>query len=122
MTFGESTIREFLGWLSGDIPELRKVEVPRLADSWERFKAQKKPVTPWGNWQQRAELARLVERGDRWIQIKSGRVAVVLGPLDEHGCIPLQHENGNKTNKWRSYFGQEFTPERPPVDSTARHP
>lgn len=29
---------EFIGWLSGDIPELHKVEVPRLADSWGRFK------------------------------------------------------------------------------------
>jgi hypothetical protein len=36
---------EFIGWLSGDIPELHKVEVPRLADSWERFKrAPRSPV------------------------------------------------------------------------------
>lgn len=34
----EDTTREFIGWLSGDIPELHKVEVPLLADSWERFK------------------------------------------------------------------------------------
>ncbi len=27
----------FIGWLSGDIPELHRVEVPRLADSWARF-------------------------------------------------------------------------------------
>jgi hypothetical protein len=32
-------VREFIGWLSGDIPELRAVEVPKLADSWERFRA-----------------------------------------------------------------------------------
>lgn len=30
---------EFIGWLSGDIPELHNVEVPRLADSWNRFRA-----------------------------------------------------------------------------------
>lgn len=30
---------EFLGWLSADIPELHGVEVPRLADSWERYRA-----------------------------------------------------------------------------------
>lgn len=36
-SFSESTIREFIGWLSADIPELGGVEVPRLADSWERF-------------------------------------------------------------------------------------
>ena len=32
--------REFIGWLSGDIPELHGVEVPRLADSYDRFRAQ----------------------------------------------------------------------------------
>jgi hypothetical protein len=30
-------MREFVGWLSGDIPELHSVEVPRLAESLERF-------------------------------------------------------------------------------------
>lgn len=30
--------RQFIGWLSVDIPELHSVEVPRLADSWERFR------------------------------------------------------------------------------------
>jgi hypothetical protein len=34
-----SAMYEFLGWLSGDIPELHAVEVPRLADSWERYRA-----------------------------------------------------------------------------------
>jgi hypothetical protein len=33
----DETVRTFLGWLSGDIPELHSVEVPRLAESWERF-------------------------------------------------------------------------------------
>lgn len=37
-SFLESEVRRFIGWLSCDIPELREVEVPRLADSWERFK------------------------------------------------------------------------------------
>lgn len=32
--------REFIGWLSADIPELHGVEVPRLADSYDRFRAQ----------------------------------------------------------------------------------
>ena len=31
-------VREFIGWLSADIPELHHVEVPRLAASYERFK------------------------------------------------------------------------------------
>lgn len=35
----ESEALQFLGWLSGDIPELRGVEVPRLRDSLERFRA-----------------------------------------------------------------------------------
>src|SRR5688572_28662027 len=30
-------LREFIGWLSADIPELHNVEVPRLAESLERF-------------------------------------------------------------------------------------
>lgn len=34
-----SHTREFIGWLSGDIPELHSVEVPRLAESFERFRA-----------------------------------------------------------------------------------
>lgn len=33
------TMREFCGWLSADIPELHQVEVPRLADSLDRFLA-----------------------------------------------------------------------------------
>jgi hypothetical protein len=32
-------LREFIGWLSGDIPELHGVEVPKLAESWNRFRA-----------------------------------------------------------------------------------
>lgn len=35
----ESTVRQFIGWLSADISELHRVEVPRLAKSWEAFKA-----------------------------------------------------------------------------------
>ncbi len=34
----EAVVRQFIGWLSADIPELHGVEVPLLADSWERFK------------------------------------------------------------------------------------
>jgi hypothetical protein len=34
----ESAVREFLGWLSGHIPELHKVEVPRLAAAWDEYK------------------------------------------------------------------------------------
>lgn len=34
----EDQVHEFIGWLSGDIPELHSVEVPRLADSWQRYK------------------------------------------------------------------------------------
>lgn len=34
----ERAVREFLGWLSGRIPELHKVEVPRLAAAWEEYK------------------------------------------------------------------------------------
>ncbi len=30
-------LRQFAGWLSADIPELHSVEVPRLAESLERF-------------------------------------------------------------------------------------
>lgn len=37
-TFKESEIRQFLGFLSADIPELHAVEVPKIAESWERFK------------------------------------------------------------------------------------
>jgi hypothetical protein len=33
----DQRVREFIGWLSGDIPELHAVEVPKLIDSWERF-------------------------------------------------------------------------------------
>jgi hypothetical protein len=70
-------------------------------------------VTPWGTWEQRAELARHVKAGDRWIQIKSGRVAIVQAPIGVDGCVPLIHENRRETKKWRHYFGQEFTPTAP---------
>lgn len=32
-----NTVAGFIGWLSADIPELRNVEVPRLAESYDRF-------------------------------------------------------------------------------------
>lgn len=32
-----NTVAGFIGWLSADIPELRNVEVPRLAQSYDRF-------------------------------------------------------------------------------------
>jgi hypothetical protein len=34
----EATALQFIGWLSVDVPELHGVEVPRLRESWERFK------------------------------------------------------------------------------------
>lgn len=37
--WSKSKVQRFLGWLSSDIPELHKVEVPRLAESMERFEA-----------------------------------------------------------------------------------
>lgn len=37
--WSKNKVREFIGWLSGDIPELHSVEVPRLAESMERFEA-----------------------------------------------------------------------------------
>lgn len=40
----DTEARQFIGWLSADIPELHAVEVPVLADSWDRFRAT--PVTP----------------------------------------------------------------------------
>jgi hypothetical protein len=36
--YSDSQVRQFIGWLSGDIKELHTVEVPKLVDSWERFK------------------------------------------------------------------------------------
>jgi hypothetical protein len=36
--YSEDQVRQFIGWLSGDIKELHTVEVPLLAESWERFK------------------------------------------------------------------------------------
>jgi len=33
----ERTVLEFIGWLTVDISELHSVEVPRLADSYQRF-------------------------------------------------------------------------------------
>jgi hypothetical protein len=40
-SWNEKDIREFCGWLSGDLPELNAVEVPRIGESWERFKRMK---------------------------------------------------------------------------------
>jgi hypothetical protein len=71
-------------------------------------------VEPWGTWQERSKLAEQAKVGDRWIQIKSGRVAVIEG-FTGWGNLLLRHENGRKTSKWKHYFGQEFTPENPPT-------
>lgn len=114
MAISEKKVIEFLGWVCAELPELHQLECPKLLEAWQKFLTIKRPVTPWGSWQERGKLAESVKAGDRWIQIKSGRVAVVQGPIDR-GCVPLQHENGNKTRKWKSYFGAEFTPEQPPV-------
>ena len=38
-TFTLSDLRQFISFLSGDVPELHRVEVPRLAESLERFLA-----------------------------------------------------------------------------------
>lgn len=35
----EADVHQFIGWLSGDIAELHTVEVPRLQNSWNQFKA-----------------------------------------------------------------------------------
>ena len=74
-----------------------------------------RPVVPWGTWQQRKELVGQAKAGDRWIQIKSGRVAIIVEPKGgRYGNLKLLHENGRTTHKWDSYFAQEFTPETPP--------
>jgi hypothetical protein len=57
-----------------------------------------------------ATLARLARPGDRWVQRKSGRVAVVVTSIDQYSCIGLKHENGRTTSKWLSYFIAEFDP------------
>lgn len=44
--YSESDVLKFIGWLSGDIPELHAVEVPGLAASWERFKAASPSESP----------------------------------------------------------------------------
>jgi len=36
--------RRFIGWLSGDLQELNRVEVPRIADSFERFLVADRPT------------------------------------------------------------------------------
>ena len=33
-----SEVRQFIAWLCGDVEELRTVEVPRIAEAWERFR------------------------------------------------------------------------------------
>ena len=74
-------------------------------------------VEPWRTWKERQELAKAAKPGDRWIQIKSGRIAVVVkgcGDSRWGESLTLKHENGRETSKWYSYFGAEFTPETPP--------
>lgn len=39
MTTIEQRLREFVGFLSADVPELHQVEIPRLAESVQRFLA-----------------------------------------------------------------------------------
>ena len=75
-------------------------------------------VEPWGTWQQRQGLAKTAKVGERWIQIKSGRVVEIMRACGESGSgytLQLKHENGRTTSKWYSYFGQEYTPEVPPT-------
>lgn len=37
--WSKDKVLKFLGWLSGDITELNSVEMPRLAESMDRFEA-----------------------------------------------------------------------------------
>lgn len=46
MNVENDQLRRFVGWLSGDVPELHNVEVPRLAESLERFLAADATVPP----------------------------------------------------------------------------
>ena len=43
--YSESQVRMFLGFLIGDIKELHAVEVPLLAESWEKFKRASAPTS-----------------------------------------------------------------------------
>lgn len=75
-------------------------------------------VQPWGTWQERQKLAKTAKAGERWIQIKSGRVVEIVegcGTTKWGTSLRLKHENGRTTSKWYSYFGQEYTPEVPPT-------
>ncbi len=48
-------IREFCGWLSGDLPELHTVEVPRIADSLARFNRRCDELAAAGSEAERAD-------------------------------------------------------------------
>jgi len=43
--FLEADLRELIGWLSADVPELHAVEVPRLAESLQRWLAARRAET-----------------------------------------------------------------------------
>lgn len=45
-SISEQTVREFIGWLSADIPALHNVLIPDLADSWDRFKLRMSAPAP----------------------------------------------------------------------------
>lgn len=61
-------------------------------------------------WQQRSDLARHAKAGDKWRQIKSGRIATVMADVESGFTVTLKHENGRTTRKWRHYFAQQFEP------------
>jgi len=59
---------------------------------------------------EKMKLVRTAVAGDQWRQIKSGRIATIVTPLDHHGCLTLNHENGRITRKWADYFADQFEP------------
>jgi len=46
--YTESDVLVFIGWLCADTPELHTVEVTKLTESWERFKAKSNLVSHTG--------------------------------------------------------------------------
>lgn len=77
-----SEVMQFIGWLSGDIPELHRVEVPRLAESWDRFQGS------WSGIDQR--------EADR-LRVESGQLRAVSEQIRTDAWRP---------SWWRRLFGR----------------
>lgn len=60
------------------------------------------------SYEQKCDMAKTANAGDVWVNIKTGRKAVITG--NNWRGVMLQHETGKRTQKQHHYFAYDYNP------------